>query len=278
MVNWRESLVTKSELGHLTSMRNKRFITPIYVWLAVAFLSYSSVPIFAQQPVVVELFTSEGCSDCPPADALLGELSREHVEGNAELILLGEHVEYWNHDGWIDRFSGPAYTQRQYDYTKELHLATPYTPQIVVDGHLQGVGNNPTLVHHLIAEASKSPMPSTVSLQFVSPDKLQVTVDGPSSGKQQVFFAVTEDGLTTNIRGGENHGRQLTHSAVVRDLRRLGTTNGGKFETTVKVPAKSDWNKPNLHAIVLVQNADTGLILGAGSLPYSQATPAAAGR
>ena len=94
------------------------------------------------------------------------------MAGNAELILLEEHVEYWNSPGWTDRFSSSAFTQRQNDYVQQLHLATAYTPQIVIDGHLQGVGNNVAAVRRMIAEASNDPKPATVSLRLLSPEKL----------------------------------------------------------------------------------------------------------
>jgi hypothetical protein len=252
--------------------------TAAVVLLAIVCPSCFPSAALAQQPVVVELFTSEGCSSCPPADALLVELTRQRMAGNAELILLGEHVEYWNSPGWTDRFSAPIFTQRQSDYVQELHLATAYTPQIVIDGHLQGVGNDSAGVRRLIAQAATSPKPASVSLRFVSPGKLQVNVEDSSHGRQGVLFAITEDDLTTNVKGGENGGRVLKHGAVVRELKPLGNTSSGKFETTVDVPAKSDWKKQSLRAVVVVQNPSSGLILGAASKPYPLEAPAAIGR
>src|SRR5208283_5000657 len=140
-------------------------------------------PGFAQQPVVVELFTSEGCSSCPPADAMLIKLSHQRNTNIANLILLEEHVEYWNGQGWNDRFSAPDYTQRQYDYVKELHLKTAYTPQIVIDGRLQASGNDPSAVQQLILQEAKTAKPVAVSLHLVSPEKLQVTVNDPSRAR-----------------------------------------------------------------------------------------------
>jgi hypothetical protein len=232
----------------------------------------------AQQPVVVELFTSEGCSSCPPADAMLTKLSHQRDTNLAKLILLEEHVEYWNNGGWTDPFSGPAYTQRQYDYTKALHLATAYTPQIVIDGHLQASGNNPGAVEQLLLEAAKTPMPAAVSLRLASPEKLQVTVNDSDGSKLDVLLAVTEDDLTNNVRAGENSGRTLKHSAVVRELHRLGSTSDGKFDKTVNLPDKSGWKKDNLRAIVLVQNPGSGVILGAAEVPYAQVSSGTAGK
>ena len=250
----------------------------ISILLAVVCLAFRPSVAGAQQPVVVELFTSEGCSSCPPADALLTELSHQRMAGNAELILLGEHVEYWNSQSWTDRFSSSVFTQRQNEYVHQLHLATAYTPQIVIDGHLQGVGNNVVAVRRMIAEASTTPKPATVSLRFLSAEELQIKVEDPSSGRQRVLLAITEDGLTTSVRGGENGGRVLKHSAVVRKLETLGSTSDGKFETAVKLPAKSDWKKADLRALVLVQNRSSGLILGAASIPYPTESASAAAR
>ena len=149
---------------------------------------------------------------------------------------------------------------------------------MVVDGRLQGVGNSASGVRGMLIEASSDPKSSTVSLRFVSPGKLAVAVDDSTRGRQKVLLAITEDDLTTNVHGGENGGRVLKHSAVVRNFKSLGNTADGKFETTVDLPAKSDWKKHNLRAIVLVQNPSSGLILGAASIPYPPEGPAAVGR
>lgn len=231
-----------------------------------------------QQPVVVELFTSEGCSSCPPADALLGQLSKQRIGHSVELLLLGEHVEYWDGQGWKDRFSAPVFTQRQYDYVRYLHLATAYTPQVVVDGHLQASGGNATAITQLIAQAAQTSKPANVSLQSLSPDKFHVAVDGPPGRKLQVLFAITEDNLTTSVHGGENQGRTLTHTAVVRELHALGGTSDGHFDKTISAKMKSDWNQPNLRAIVLVQDQNTGQIDGAASILLTTAATTGTGR
>lgn len=247
--------------------------------LLIASLALFALPGMAQQSaVVVELFTSEGCSSCPPADSLITALSRQTVAGQPELILLSEHVEYWNTPKWTDRFSSPIYTQRQEDYIRHLHLATAYTPQIVVDGQLQASGGNPAAVRRIITQAATTPMPASVTLRPVSPEAVQVRVEHSGQAKQRVLFAVTEDDLTSNVRGGENEGRTLTHTAVVRDLYAVGNTSNGAFEKTIKIPAKSDWRKQNLHAIVLVQDTGSGIIVGAASIPYSTNASTASGQ
>ena len=246
--------------------------------LAMSCAAWLAHPALAQQPVVVELFTSEGCSSCPPADAMLIKLSHQRNTSIAKLILLEEHVEYWNSPAFTDRFSAPTYTQRQSDYVKDLHLETAYTPQIVIDGHLQASGNNPRAVEQLLLEAAKTPKPAEVSLRLASPEKLQVTVNDPASARLQLLLAITEDDLTTNVHGGENGGRTLNHNAVVRDLHPLGNTADGKFDKTISLPEKTDWKKGNLRAIVFAQDPKSGTILGAAEIPYSSEVPTASGR
>jgi len=236
-------------------------------------------PCAGQQPIVVELFTSEGCSSCPPADALLTSLARQRtaVKG-IDLILLGEHVEYWNGQGWNDRFSASNYTQRQYEYVRRLHLATAYTPQVVVDGRLQTAGGNANKVQSDIVEEARTPKPATVSLSLIAPDKLRVTVTDTSAGKRQVLLAVTEDNLSTTVKGGENGGRVLKHDAVVRELRALGDVSNGTFDKTVTLPHKSDWKQADLRAVVLVQDTGSGVIDGAADVPLVAADTTARGR
>ena len=271
-------MVTKSGRGHLKIMFKKSLVAAVGTLLVFACLALCPPRTFAQTPVIVELFTSEGCSDCPSADALITQLSNQRNSGKTELILLEEHVDYWNSSGWFDRFSSSDFTDRQNRYVKQFHLATAYTPQMVVDGKFQGVGNSVSGVRSMLMEASSNLKSSTVSLRFVSPGKLAVTVDDSTHGRQKVFLAVTEDNLTTNVHGGENGGRVLTHSSVVRNLKSLGNTSDGKFETTVDLPAKSDWKKQDLRAAVIVQDPSSGLILGAASIPYQTASPTASGR
>ena len=142
-------------------IRASRTMRVAYVILDIACWAepYLARTLLAQQVVVVELFTSEGCSSCPPADALLGQLSKQRDTTSIELVLLGEHVEYWNGQGWNDRLLGASFTQRQYDYAKRFHLASAYTPQMVIDGHLQTTGGNAPAMQKLIADAAHAPKP-----------------------------------------------------------------------------------------------------------------------
>ena len=219
---------------------------------------------FAQTPVVVELFTSEGCSSCPPADAILMRLDQQPPAGT-QLILMGEHVDYWNYIGWIDRFSSKQFSSRQSDYGNALHSST-YTPQMVIDGRLQFVGNEQDEVERKIASAAKDPKPAQVTLSWQG-ERLHVSVRSPQQSK--VLLAITEDGLTTNVGAGENGGRTLHHAAVVRQLRELGTADKNAFDTTVNVSRQPDWNAGRLKVAVLVQDSSTMHILGAGAIGYA---------
>jgi hypothetical protein len=231
--------------------------------IGVCFLPRAS----AQNPVVVELFTSEGCSSCPPADALLVQLSQK-TSPEVNLILLGEHVDYWNHDGWTDRFSSAQFTERQTEYEKRLGVAEPFTPQIVIDGHLQLVGNNAAALSHDLQLESAQAKAAQVSLQWEAGNRLKIGVQAPETKHAHVLLAVTEDGLTTAIAGGENNGRTLQHAAVVRQLRDVGSLKNGSFEKTVEIVPHPGWSAANLKVAVLVQDSDGGPILGAASLHY----------
>lgn len=223
----------------------------------------------AQNPVVVELFTSEGCSSCPPADALLVELSRQQAKDGTQLILMGEHVDYWNYIGWTDRFSAKQFSERQSEYASALH-AQVYTPQMVIDGQEQFVGNDAADVRARIAAAAKTPKTAQVSLIWEGDRRLHVAVHSAASGKAQVLVAVTEDRLSTSVQKGENGGKTLHHAAVVRQLRELGEIKDGGFEKTLEVSRQKDWVIGNLKVAVLVQDSGSKKILGAGVIGYSQ--------
>jgi hypothetical protein len=237
------------------------------VIVAVVFASGFLPRSWAETPVVVELFTSEGCSSCPPADALLVQLSQKAPPG-VDLILLGEHVDYWNHGGWSDRFSSAQFSQRQSNYEQHLRVNGPYTPQMIIDGRLQFVGNDAAALKHNLELAAAAAKPVQVSLQWEAGDHLKIDVQASEPKHAKVWVAVTEDGLTTAIGGGENSGRTLRHAAVVRELRDLGGVKNGSLERTVEVARHSGWNAANLKVAVLVQDSDNGPILGAASLRY----------
>jgi hypothetical protein len=221
--------------------------------------------LVAQSPVVVELFTSEGCSSCPPADALLVKLSQMDEPGLPHVIVLGEHVDYWNYIGWTDRFSSHQFTGRQEGYAQHFGLASAYTPQMVIDGERQLLGSNASGVGQAIDAAAKSEKPAKISVARLAIGSYEVSVQAPNV-KGKVFLAITEDGLSSEVKAGENSGRTLRHAGVVRELHTLGALKNGVFEGKIDVPMKGDWNPANVKAVVFVQQGDFGPILGAAYL------------
>src|SRR5467141_3867839 len=181
-------------------------------------------------PVIVELFTSEGCSSCPPADALLARLDGGQLAGNVQLIALEEHVDYWNDLGWTDPFSSRDWTLRQYLYSGALGSGNPYTPEMVVDGTVEFVGSRTQKARQAILEAAgRTKIPVTLEQGnankagtgsfSVKVGKLEGTARRDTA---EVWLAVTETGLHSAVTRGENAGEDLHHAAVVRSMRKIG--------------------------------------------------------
>lgn len=221
-----------------------------------------------RRAVVVELFTSEGCSSCPPADELLGHLRQDLSAKNIQVIPLGFHVDYWDGLGWKDRFSSANFTQRQERYAQALKVDGPYTPEMVVDGEVEFVGNDAGHAQRTIRQQASQLETAQVKVAPAGADQLTVQVKGPvsSGGNALVMLAITEDNLSTQVFSGENGGRTLHHSAVVRELRQVGTLNNGGMETTVPLKLQKEWKRNDLRAVVFVQNGPSGKIDGAASV------------
>jgi hypothetical protein len=229
-----------------------------------------------RKPVVVELFTSEGCSSCPPADALLQQLEQQQPVAGAEIIALEEHVDYWNHDGWIDPFSSPDWTQRQQAYMA-LFKKDPYTPELVVDGHSQFVGNNAREAEFEIEKAARA-VKTDVKITSGSQDakgsqRFTVSVgklaQNTAGDVAEVWLAVTENGLHSSVSLGENAGHVLHHVATLRSLHKIGVADASgvavSFTGDPMVKLNSHWNLENLHVTVFVQEKKSREILGAAS-------------
>lgn len=226
-------------------------------------------------PVVVELFTSEGCSDCPPADALLAELSKAQPVAGAMVIALEQHVDYWDHQGWRDPFSSAKFTERQNSYATVFHNASIYTPQMVVDGRVEFVGSHDRKARQTIAESAKTAK-TEISVRMagdaadapeiplgVHVDKISGVTDGDAA---EIFLAITESGLHSDIARGENAGRKLDHFGVVRSLERIGTKEKAwdtGFSVATRAKLASNWKRENLHAVVFIQERHSRHILGA---------------
>ena len=244
--------------------------------LACRMQAQATPPEGSRQPVVVELFTSEGCSSCPPADVLLQKLQAQQPVAAAEIIPLEEHVDYWNHDGWVDPFSSPDWTERQASYVS-LEKKDPYSPEIVVDGRSQFVGNNP---HHAVVEIEKATHTpkAEVAVKLATTDgngaaRFNVTVgkidDSKHGDAAEVWLAVTEDGLHSSVSRGENAGHVLQHVATLRSLKKIGVADAGgaqSFTGDPEVKFDSHWSVENLHVTVFVQKKKSREIVGAASV------------
>jgi hypothetical protein len=226
----------------------------------------------AMVPVVVELFTSEGCSSCPPADAFLAKLEREQPIPNAQIVAIEEHVDYWNDLGWMDPFSAKEWSLRQEEYATSFGNRGVYTPQIVVDGRTELVGSRADQARKTIeseamrakAQVSVSPKPGSKAQE----EEITVSVGAlPAGDAPEVWLAITEAGLHSNVTRGENAGEDLHHASVLRTLRKIGVADANKevsFSKQITVPLDSSWNRGNLRTVVFVQGKKSHQILGAG--------------
>lgn len=212
------------------------------------------LPRPSSRPIVVELFTSQGCSSCPPADRLLGELA-----AHADILALGYHVDYWDELGWRDRFSMTEATQRQHRYVEALHLSSAFTPQVVVDGRESFVGSDrPRIAAALSRPAVNVPIDIKV-------DRGELVISLPDSDAlrtHEVNLAAYIPSAVTAVGRGENSGKTLTEFNIVRQFRRLGEWRGtrGTFRVPLDtLPADA------VRVAVLLQQVDGGAISGAAS-------------
>ena len=220
--------------------------------------------------VLVELFTSEGCSSCPPADAVLARLHRQQPVAGVELIVLSEHVDYWDSLGWKDPFSDARFSERQSDYGGRV-----YTPQAVVDGRIDVLGSDERAIVTAVTSAARQPhgllrlAPAEKrngKIHF-SAGRVRIEVAGLSDHSDaDVMIAVVEDNLVSKVERGENAGRTLSHTAVVRALQRVGTVPSGaaQWSAEVLVPSNDSWKEPRL--VAFVQDSRSRRVLAAGAL------------
>jgi hypothetical protein len=225
----------------------------------------------------VELFTSEGRSSCPPADALLARLEDSQPVQGAVIIPLKQHVDYWNWIGWTDRFSSPQFSERQADYARVLGNQNVYTPQMVVDGQEEFVGSDDLAAREAIARArhsAKARIELRLSAAASSGSEITLAInvselpDNKEDAPVDLWVAVTKSNLTSQVTRGENAGRRLAHAAVVRELRRAGRLNtAGSFATELGLPLAPEWNRENLSAVVFLQQSGSRRVIGAARLP-----------
>ena len=226
---------------------------------------------FAQQPrvpVLVELYTSEGCSSCPPADVLLESLQRDQPIAGADIIPIGLHVDYFNHLGWKDAFSSSSFTARQRSYSPVFGDENMYTPQMVIDGETAIPGVEADEIQHAIAEAAGKPhLPLRLLARFAGA-KARLSIDRPAAPsnaeKIQVMAAITEDGLSSAVTRGENHGQTLHHVAVARALHSLNFLSAVPSTEERLFPIGKEWGQ-NLKAVVWLQGVKSREVYGAAS-------------
>ena len=220
-------------------------------WLALLGLLVSAGAL--AQPVVVELFTSEGCSSCPPADALLGELAKR-----PGVIALAYHVDYWDDLGWRDRYSLPESTQRQRGYVRRLERAGAFTPQIVVSGDTSLVGSNRTAVEKALA-GDRDALRMSLSREG---DRLHIYFLEAWRESMDVFLVSYLQEATAKIAGGENANRTLRHFNVVRSFQKLGTWNGRPQRMVAQL---AELPRDASAVAVILQRKNQGAVAGAAT-------------
>jgi hypothetical protein len=251
----------------------------LFLFLALAvFLQCQQAQAIGRVPVIVELFTSEGCSSCPPAEELLAQLGKSQPVSGAEIIPIELHVDYWNELGWADPFSSSRFSERQNTYAGALGNSRIYTPQMVVDGIAEFVGNNSTRAYDAIRRAAQAPK---VVVQIMRSQQdatkrsvsLSIQIQGLGSVVREtaeVFLAITEDGLSSKVLRGENAGRKLSHTGVVRRLEVVGKLKPGQvdvFSMLATAHLEDGWKQEHLRAVVWVQECGRKRVVGATSLP-----------
>jgi hypothetical protein len=231
----------------------------------------TGTPSAAAHPILVELFTSEGCSSCPPADALLEKLDDSQPLPGAQLIVLSEHVDYWDHDGWKDPASSPAMTERQDSYVHALGLQGPYTPQMIADGNrVVDMGDPQQIIKVLQGDAAQPKdlvRIDQVSVNAGSSGVLQARIEADGSSDKRnanIYVAIALSRVESQVLRGENGGQHLTHVAVVQQLTKIGKLQKGKsFDETVRLKLKSDMDPKNVRVVAFVQEPGPGKVLGA---------------
>jgi len=234
-------------------------------------------PMSTAPVVIVELFTSEGCSSCPPADQLLMKLSEQQSIHGAQVVALEEHVDYWNHLGWRDPFSAAEFSRRQEQYASVFHNDGVYTPQMIVDGQAEFTGSQARKALEAIERSAGMPKVN-VEVSPVAGDAgnasafdLRVAKAAGSAGTQklELWLAVTETGLHSDVKAGENSGETLQHAAVVRALQKVADLQGGSALTKRVTPVvKSEWKRERLSLVAFVVERDSRKIAGGATTPF----------
>jgi hypothetical protein len=220
--------------------------------------------------VLAELFTSEGCNSCPPADHILELLSREQPADGVYVVAMSEHVTYWDHQGWKDPFGSTRFTDRQNMYGALLKLRSVYTPQLVIDGSAQLVGSDAAALKLALAAAGATPKPRLHVDARVSENgalSASATGAGLQAGAAELsdlLWAVTEDDLVVDVKRGENANRTLRHSGVVRALQSRKIDPAQVATMSTVIPLRSEWKRERLRVVAFVQSTRSKRVLSIG--------------
>jgi hypothetical protein len=248
--------VAPAAIGHRQQVQNQAAATP------------TTSP--DAHPVLIELFTSEGCSSCPPADVLLQNIDTQQPIPGAQMIVLSEHVTYWDHDGWKDPNSSSSLTDRQSAYEAVLGEKNVFTPQLIVDGTQVKLVDTQAVLAALQKAAATPKIPvriAAVTADPANPAVLRARIETDVNSEKHggdVYVAVALDHVESQVLKGENGGRHLVHVAVVQELTKVGKLPKGKsFGQDVQLKLKPGTDPKNLRVIAFVQESGPGNVLGA---------------
>lgn len=269
-IDWRRSRTFYQHVIRVDHILRLRWVMQIryaafpslFIGLLTVFVGAPFNRADAEALTVVELFTSQGCSSCPPADRIIGDLTKEK-----NILPLSFNVDYWNYIGWKDPFSSPEKTQRQRDYARKLGLRHIYTPQVVINGRDEEVGSRRALVLDKIKKAAQVPrVPIAFNGGMSDSIPLTVTIESAlltSVVPADVLLVIFDRKKETDIRRGENAGRKLAYHNVVSSFERIGQWSGESLTLSLD---RTRLAMDGEGCAVLLQMADTGEILGAASL------------
>jgi hypothetical protein len=234
----------------------------------------SSIRLFAtdasraRTPIVVELFTSQGCSSCPPADEWLTRIDQAQPVPGAELIVMSEHVDYWDHDGWKDAYSSSVLTARQNAYVAKLRSEGPYTPEVILDGTTEVQLSRPEEMLAAFRTAAEEPPAAMVQIERAGNAEIHLRVNPKTErAKGDVYVAEAIDHVNTDVGAGENKGRRLSDVAVVVDLMKAGTVVAGQqLDRMITLKPIRGEAGSKMRIIVFVQEQHMGKIMGAAML------------